>query len=404
METGQKKQCKKGQNMCSRDGFLLEWYSPLQIKEAGMEKKSILAIIIFIILTAVVIIITMTLWLGRKAKVTVDKNVDGLDDEMKEILYLGSLAPNSHNIQSWCVTVYPEDEKIMIRPDSARRLSVVDPENREQFISLGCYAQTLMHALSAYGYDAEYSYDTGEHLCVIGYKKNGSAPDTVKADLIRKRHTDKRAYISGKSIDDDVLGNMIDEDEAISYYAAGSADFDSIRLATLTAYEKQAYDTDAASELSDWLRLSDSETIEKKDGLPAELLGIGGLKKVLYYTFTDHESAKGDTFAGQGIATCKKQVDNCSGFIVISGESDETSLIDCGRKTVDLWLSLADNDIAVQPLSYALEDEDYKAIVADTCGDVQPQMLFRVGYVGSYGENAGIRRDLSDYITVVTDH
>lgn len=366
-----------------------------------MTKRILLTIIILIIITVMLFAACLILWFGRKVTVTIDKDVEGLSAELQEIFCLASLAPNSHNIQSRMVTVYPKDGLIEIRTDENRRLPVVDPKDRELFISLGCYAETLLQALNAYGYDTECSYDTDGHKCVITYKKNDSQTDTERISLIKKRHTDKRPYISGRSINGDALKNSTDENSNIRFYDMTDDGFEKIGSATMEAYEKQAYDKNASEELSGWLRLSDRESLENKDGLPAELLGIGGLKKVLYYAFTDHENASGESFARQGIATCEKQVYNSSGFIVISGNDDEASLFDCGRETVRLWLALTENGISVQPLSYALEDDEYKKTVAEAGGPLQPQMLLRVGYVDDYGENSGIRRDLSDYIAVV---
>ena len=373
-----------------------------------MAKKSILMMIIIFIIIVIVFIIIVSLSLGRKVSMTIDKNVEGLNDELQDVFCLASLSPNSHNIQSWQITVYPKDDMITLGTDDSRRLQVIDPDNRELYISLGCYAETLNQALAAYGYDTECSYDADRHQCVISYKKSGTQPDFERIELIKRRHTDKRPYIDGKIIDGKILSQCLGENSNIRFYDETAEDFETIRSATMEAYKKQAFDKNAAEELSFWLRLSDRETLENKDGLPAELLGIHGIKKILYYTFTDHENATGDTFARQGIDTCEKQIENCSGFIVVSGENDEASLFECGRETVRLWLALTDNDIAVQPLSYALEDGEYRRTVAEAAGSLaendsvqsEPQMLLRVGYVEDYGENAGIRRDLSDYIVV----
>ncbi|MCR4658227.1 MAG: hypothetical protein K5770_18660 [Lachnospiraceae bacterium] len=366
-----------------------------------MTRKTLLTIIILIIIAVILFVILLTFWFGRRVSITINKDVQGLDEELQEVFCAASLAPNSHNIQSRMVTVYPKDERITIRTDENRRLAVVDPKDRELYISLGCYVETLIQALNAYGYDTEYSYDIDGHQCDIIYKKNGARTDSEKINLINKRHTDKRPYISGKSIDGEALEKCTDENSNVLFYDIDDDNFEKIGTATMEAYKKQAYDKNAAEELSGWLRLSDRETLENKDGLSAELLGISGLKKVLYYLFTDHESAVGDTFARQGIATCEQQVYNSSGFIVISGSDDEASLVECGRETVRLWLALTENGISVQPLSYAIEDDEYRKAVADVGGSLQPQMLLRVGYVDDYGENAGIRRDLPDYITVV---
>ena len=55
----------------------------------------------------------------------------------------------------------------------------------------------------------------------------------------------------------------------------------------------------------------------------------------------------------------------------------------------------------MQPMSYVLEDRETRAHLTKAINLSQyPQMLLRVGYVKNYGVNAGIRRDLKDYIRV----
>lgn len=63
---------------------------------------------------------------------------------------------------------------------------------------------------------------------------------------------------------------------------------------------------------------TDKETVNSKDGLPAEQLGLTGFIKSIYYLTTTHESATEDSYAKQSVDTTKKQVDNCSGFFIIT--------------------------------------------------------------------------------------
>ena len=115
--------------------------------------------IISTIISIVVILIAVLLYMGRKVDVKTKKTVTNLSDELQEIFYLGSLAPNSHNIQSWEVVVFPEEEYVVISADPNNTLKVIDPKSRENFISLGCYAKTLMKSFEAHGYNTDYSFD-----------------------------------------------------------------------------------------------------------------------------------------------------------------------------------------------------------------------------------------------------
>ncbi|MBP5599656.1 MAG: hypothetical protein J6X48_05180 [Lachnospiraceae bacterium] len=355
--------------------------------------------ILIISITVIILLVGILLFLGRRIDVKTNKKVSNLSEELQEIFYLGSLAPNSHNIQSWEVTVYPNDEYVVVSADPDKKLDVIDPKGREVLISLGCYAETLMKSFEAFGYGTEFSFDEENKEITVKYHKSSAETDLSIVDLIKKRHTDKRAF-NDQTLSDTYLSSECESIDSFFYFENGSSEFEAIKKSTLDAYIVQANDKEAAEELSNWLRLSNAETKETKDGLPAEQLGILGIKKSLYYITTNHESAKGETFSKQGIDTAKKQLEGCSGFCIISSENTEKQLVECGMQTVELWLELTDAGISVQPMSYAIEEEEYKANLQSVLNIDNIQMILRIGYTSEYGSNAGIRRDLADYISV----
>ena len=68
---------------------------------------------------------------------------------------------------------------------------------------------------------------------------------------------------------------------------------------------------------------------------------------------------------------------------------------------VKIWLSAVECGVSVHPMSAILEEEPYRSLIKQDLGlKEQPQMVMRLGIADDYGENAAIRRDLADYITV----
>ncbi|MBW2582316.1 MAG: twin-arginine translocation signal domain-containing protein, partial [Deltaproteobacteria bacterium] len=65
-----------------------------------------------------------------------------LDKSGGAILYHACLAPSGHNSQPWFVRIVNNNEWI-IGLDSQRRLSEVDPDNREALLSIGAFAENL---------------------------------------------------------------------------------------------------------------------------------------------------------------------------------------------------------------------------------------------------------------------
>jgi len=355
-----------------------------------------------VILVAAIVILAAVLSLlhmGRKIEVNTDKRVEGLSGELCEVLYLASLAPNSHNAQMWKVKIDTEEQTVVIGLDKNRRFPAVDPHDREMAISLGCYAGMLTEALGAYGYKYDIEYLSGDDYIEIRYDKVTDAILQDRIDRIYKRHTDKSAFTAA-ALSDEQVGKLVLHDN-VFYYPKGTEYFSYIRDNMLAAITQQSYDRAKAEELAGWLRLFNRETVEKKDGLPAEQLGLTGMVKSLYYLTTTHDSAKNDSFARQSIDTASKQLDGCAGFLAITSGGSREELLTCGMQLVKIWLSAVECGVSVHPMSAILEEEPYRSLIKQDLGlKEQPQMVMRLGIADDYGENAAIRRDLADYITV----
>lgn len=72
---------------------------------------------------------------------------------LKQILYYGTWAPNSHNAQMWKLRPL-SDTAVEILYDTARGRPQVDPYHRESWISLGAFAENCIMAAYDKGWDA----------------------------------------------------------------------------------------------------------------------------------------------------------------------------------------------------------------------------------------------------------
>lgn len=341
--------------------------------------------------------------IGKKIDVKTDIHLDGASSELSEILYYASLAPNSHNTQMWRVTLNPDKQKITICLDEKRALEQVDHGNREAYISIGAYVQNLLSAFEAYGYSTglEIKEPVSEELVEVTYEKtaNGSMRDKMIGQILA-RHSDKRPF-SEDEIDEAHVNALLNSTSGLYYFGSKSESYVYLKESAMAAYVVQSSNQNARNELAEWLRFSDEEALQKKDGLPAEQLGFSGLKKVFYYLFVSRKSAREDGFARQGNETARKQLDHCAGFFVLTGQDSRRDLIQTGMELEKFWLNAVPYNIAVHPVSQALEEEPYKHEIQKKLGVSKPvQMVLRVGYMKDYGRNAQIRRDLNQYITV----
>ncbi len=369
-----------------------------------MTRKRKIMIIVFSILGAVIIALSAVLIaaaiMGKPLKVNPSRKLDGVNDDVQNALWYSSISANSHNTQMWSVKLYPNENRLQISIDDTRVLGVADPEKREAYISLGCYIETMSVAFNAYGYDTQ--IQCSDLSVQVTYSKRANAAvDNSKLALIDKRHTDKSAF-SNNQIKQDTVNALLGKYSALSLYQNGNENFAYIKQISMNAITVQSANQAYRDELAEWMRFSDKEAAAKLDGITADMIGLKGIVKTFYYWTTTRESAKGDKFAQQGIDTAKKQLNNCGAFAVITGGNTFEEIINVGRMTQAFWFDCAENNIAVQPFSAALETQPFCSSIQNDLGVAAPvQMILRLGYVDSYGTNSGLRRNLSDYIEVV---
>ena len=92
------------------------------------------------------------------ARVSRSNNISPADFEF--LVSKATKAPSGHNTQPW--RFRQNGSAVEIHPDFDRRLPVVDPDDRELFVSLGCATENLCLAAQTKGYKSAVSVgDTG---------------------------------------------------------------------------------------------------------------------------------------------------------------------------------------------------------------------------------------------------
>lgn len=365
------------------------------------DKKAMkVALSIFGVIVITLCAVLITAWVkGKPLNTAPSHDLEGVEDDVQEALWYASLAANSHNAQAWNTRLYLHENRLRLSIDDSRLLNVVDSKKREAAISLGCYVEMMCTAFDAFGYDTRVEYSDAS-VSVIYTKQADAAVDTEKLALIEKRHTDKSAY-KNDPIDPVVADQLLGKYPALSLYQNDTAYFSYLKQLSENAVTAQSENQDYRDELAEWMRFSDQEAADKRDGLSADMLGLKGMIKSFYSWTTTRETAKGDGFAQQGIDTARKQLNGCGAFAVFTGGNTFEELVDVGRSVQAFWLDCASHEIAVQPFSAALETTPFCDTIQDDLGaDAPIQMILRLGYVEDYGTNCALRRNLSDYIEV----
>jgi hypothetical protein len=185
----------------------------------------------------------------------------------RELVRYATLAPSSHNTQCWHFRL--EKNRILILPDLSRRCPIVDPDEHHLFVSLGCAAENLLIAGLAHGMRGTVSIDLAAGAAVQIDFESAKAVVSPSFDAIPKRQCTRGAYdgqpleptelrqlewaASGLGVQVLFLTAHIDVERVLDYVVEGNS--------------AQLNDPAFVKELLQWIRFSDDEAVEKRDGL-----------------------------------------------------------------------------------------------------------------------------------------
>ena len=233
----------------------------------------------------------------------------------KELIRYATLAANSHNSQPWRFTL--DERRIVIAPDFARRLPVVDPSDHHLFVSLGCAAENLVLAAAATGLRATPEL-AGDAIGVA--LEPAPVEHSALFHAIPQRQS-TRALYDGKPAASEAL-RLLDQAGAATGVALvmitdpkGIADVVDYVLA---GDSFQMRDRAYLDELQSWMRFSPKDAAATSDGLFSRASGNPGLpgwlaRPLLPLVFT--ESGERDKH--------RAQIQSSAGVAVFVAERDD---------------------------------------------------------------------------------
>ncbi len=326
-------------------------------------------------------------------------SVDTLDQKIAKIVAYGALAPSTHNAQMWRIKTVAADT-IRLLLDDRHLLPQVDPQNRESMISLGAFIENMAEAAPFFGLQAEVLILTRDpHAREIAEIKfhplTSPLLDKSVLNNIQNRHTIRTPYLRQALRQSDwqwlkTLG------PDFHYFAVPGKEGAIIQTAIIAATKKQVANDAKQRELAGMFRFSKQEAERTKDGLTPEGMGLSGIAKWFVATFFNRDTVMTPSFRNQTVAVVKKQVNNCSGFLVLTAaDSSVAALIDCGRNLERFLIMATGKKLAVHPMSAPLEENPWKETFSQPLALEQPvQMILRIGYVKNYGQSVSQRRPL----------
>ena len=299
--------------------------------------------------------------------------------QMRELVHYATLAANGHNTQPWKFAL--ADNAIEIHPDYSRELSVVDPDHRELWISLGCALENLLIAARASGFSPEVSYpDTADFIGVN--LTADTRQDSPLFDAIPTRQNTRSEYDGQpvKSVEMDQLQTLPLEPGVTLRFATTQPDLETtveyVNQGNLSQYADKAF----IDELIYWLRFNKKEALASLDGLYSVCSGNPEVPHFVGKAFV-----AGTKPQQQADADAKK-LRSSAGAVVIASELDNKSAwVRTGQVYERMALQMTSLNIKSAFLNQPIETTQIRPQFQSVMGlgSSLPQLLVRFGYADS---------------------
>ncbi|MDR2921305.1 MAG: nitroreductase [Tannerella sp.] len=288
-------------------------------------------------------------------------------------------APSGHNTQPWKFSI--GENAIDIIPDFSKTLPVVDSDNRELFISLGCAAENLCITASTLGYKTDMSISQ-EGIISIHLAKSDSVGHDSLFSQIEKRQTNRGVYES-KRVEENILKDclsVIPEGKEIRFYywENGSDSYERVKQLIMEGNTIQMDDAMFVTELKSWMRMNKKESVAKKDGLGYDVFGAPNLpafiaRPAIGSFLNSKKQNKGDL----------KKIESSSHFILFTSVNNTVSdWITFGRFMQRFLLKSTAHGIAHAYMNQPCEVGELRLKLKEqfSLDNEYPQILLRIGY------------------------
>lgn len=295
-----------------------------------------------------------------------------------QIASYASKAPSGHNTQPWKFHI--TDDTITVVPNFEVALPVVDGNNRELFISLGCAVENLCIAASYFGYTTHIKECSIEAIILELTKNNLSTKDLL-FHQIEKRQTNRTIY-NGNKISDGILQQLqsVPKENGVQFYFTeiGTPLADTITGYIMKGNEIQMADIAFKNELLSWMRFNKKQVEATHDGLSYLVFGNPSLPGILARPIVS-------LFLNPKVQnkSDRKKIDSSSHFVVCTTQQDTIKeWINLGRTLQRILLKATEIGI-----SYAFLNQPCE--VAALASDLQeklplnkeyPTLIMRIGY------------------------
>ena len=287
-------------------------------------------------------------------------------------------APSGHNTQPWIFRI--SETEIDICPDYSRALPVVDPDNRELFVSLGCTAENLCIAASHKGYRTTVTVAEDGTICIRLDRQSDVTPSPLFAQ-IALRQTNRRVY-DGRIIPaadiDQLRAVEVAPSVHVHFYERGTPAFNAIAELIYRGNSLQMQDDAFKAELRSWMRYNKKHRDAQYDGLSYDVFGAPNLPRFI----SENVIAGALNERSQNRADRKKIASASHLILLTTHDNTQKQWVALGRTLERLLLTSTAIGLAHAYLNPPNELPELAHELADTLDlpGEYPTILLRIGY------------------------
>jgi len=323
------------------------------------------------------------------------------NDQMKtqnkdftEMIKYAIQAPSGHNTQPWLFRI--NDNSIEIHPNMYKALPVVDTDNRELFISLGCATENLCIAASEMGYRHDITISESSIITVTLSKDSAVNKDPLFNQILL-RQTNRSVY-NYTSIADDTIRMIkeipLQQGIRMHFYKNGSPAYDTITNYVVKGNSIQMGDKYFKHELKSWMRFNKKHQDKTQDGLSYAAFGAPNLPAFIARPIIGNAI----NVKSQNKADIKK-IGSSSHFILFTCDKNSMeSWIYTGMMLERVLLEMTRLNIMHAYCNQPNEIRELSEEMAKSLhiGDQHPVILLRIGYGKKMPYS--LRKDINEVI------
>lgn len=288
-------------------------------------------------------------------------------------------APSGHNTQPWLFAL--RENSISIYPDRTKALPVIDPNNRELFVSLGCATENLCISATHKCYDPIVQIDPANSEIRVTLARKEHCIATPLFSQIASRQTNRSVY-NAKLISEDKIESLRslprDPNVAIRFFARGSSEFNKIATLIYEGNRIQMEDSAFRAELKQWMRYNKHHQDATHDGLSYAVFGAPNLPKWLVRPIMSHMLN-----ARTQNQSDKKKIESSSHFVLFTTKHDDIyDWVNLGRTLERFQLRTTEMGLAHAYMNQPNEIPELEELLTNELrlDDEYPTILLRIGY------------------------